>query len=61
MKKISKISIFVILLILVSIIAYGIVTVMKKTTYSSATKNPTYRSTLSEHRINNLWVGMERI
>ncbi|MFG6319944.1 MAG: hypothetical protein K1W33_08890 [Clostridia bacterium] len=57
MKKISKISIFVILLILVFFIAYGIVTVMKKTTYSSATKNPTYRSTLSEHTINNLWVG----
>lgn len=53
MKKVSKI---IIILLFIVIILSGIVYAVTKT-YKKVTMNPTYKSTLDENTINNLWVG----
>ncbi len=57
MKKISRIGLLVCLLITTAGAVYGITIAVRKFTYNNVTINPTYKSTLSEHTINNIWVG----
>lgn len=57
MNKVSKVIVAIICILLVSGVAYGITSIVKKFTYDNVTLNPTYQSTIDEHTINNLWVG----
>lgn len=57
MNKTAKIMLIIICILLVSGVSYGITLAIRKFTYNNIIMNPTYESELSEHTVNNVWVG----